>query len=188
MKTWSPEEISKFQLAGMEAFAGLTNKALEGFSRWVELNLQTARSTLLEAQERTRKTLAIQEPRQFLELQMTLFQPATDGALAYRRQVLEIMAGVRSEFDKVLQAQYAANKQGLQDFLDGIVSNAPAGSTPPLAACQGVVNATSAFYESMQSTLKEAIQVAEAGFQSTTEAVANGVRHRAAQPARAASK
>jgi len=188
MTNWSPEKLSKLQTTNVEAMTGLTNQMLDGLGRLLELNLQTMLSAMTDAQESTRKALAVREPQQFFALQMELLQPATAGALAYRRQVFDILAATRAEFDKVLEAQYAASRQGFQDFLSGVVSNAPAGSPTPLDACQGVVNATSAFYESMQATMKQAIQVAENGFYSTAEAASNGKRHRATPASQATAK
>jgi len=193
MTNWSPETFSKLQTTNVEAMTGLTNKMLDGLGRLLELNLQTMLSAMTDAQESTKKAMAVREPQQFFALQMELLQPATDGVLAYRRQVFDILAATRAEFDKVLEAQYAASGQGFQDLLNGLVSNAPVGSpTPlaasPLAACQGVVNATNAFYESMQATMKQAIQVAENGFYSTAEAASNGKRNRATPASQAAAK
>jgi len=188
MTNWSPEKFSKLQTTNVEAMTGLTNKMLEGLGRLFELNLQTMLSAMTDAQERTQKALAVREPQQFLAFQMELLQPATEGASAYRRQVFDILAATRAEFDKVLEAQYAASRQGFQDLLNGLVSNAPVGSSTPLAACQGVVDATSAFYESMQATMKQAIQVAENGFYSTAEAASNAKRNRATPASQAAAK
>jgi len=42
---------------------------------------------LAEAQEGARKALSVKDPKDIVELQIELFQPAIANALAYRRQL-----------------------------------------------------------------------------------------------------
>lgn len=188
MNQWSPEQFSKVQMAGIETLAGLSGKALEGFGRLLELNLQTMKSALAQTQEGARKALSVKDPKEVVELQIELFQPAVDNVLAYRRQLYGIFAATRAEFEKVAEAQYTTGKQRLHDFLGSVVDKTPAGPAAPLAAWQEAVNATAAFYESIQTTTKQAVEVAESSFRTATEAASQGVRRRTAQPSQAAAK
>ncbi|AQV93978.1 phasin [Cupriavidus necator] len=188
MTQWSPEQFIKVQMAGIETLTGLTGKAFEGFEKLLELNLQTMRTALSETREGARKALAVKDPKDFVELQIELFQPAADSALAYRRQLHDILAAMRAEFEKVVEVQYAVGKRELQGFIDSAVSNAPTGSAPPLAAWQETVKATTAFFESMQTTAKQAAQVAESSFNTAAETASKGMRRRAAQTVQAAAK
>jgi phasin family protein len=188
MTQWSPEQFSKVQMAGIETLAGLTGKAFEGFEKLLELNLQTMKTTLAEAQEGSKKALSVKNPQEFVELQIELFQPVAENVLAYRRQLLEILAATRAEFEKVAEVQYAAGKQGLQDFLESVANKAPGSPAAPLAAWQEAVNATTTLYESMQTTAKQAMQVAESSFNTAAEAASQGARRRATQTSQAAAK
>ncbi len=188
MTEWSPEQFSKVQMAGIETLAGLTGKAFEGFEKLLELNLQTMKTALAESQEGARKALSVKDPKEFVELQIQLFQPAADNVLAYRRQLYDIFAATRAEFEKVAEAQYTAGKQGLHDFLGNVVNKTPAGSAAPLAAWQEAVNATTTLYESMQTTAKQAVQVAESSFNTAAEAASKGMQRRAAQASKVAAK
>ncbi|WP_454743388.1 phasin family protein [Cupriavidus necator] len=188
MNQWSPEQFSRVQMAGIETLAGLTGKAFEGLEKLLELNLQTMKTALAETREGARKALSVKDPKEFFELQTELFQPAADNVLAYRRQLYDIFAASRAEFEKVVEVQYTAGKQGLHDFLGSVVNQTPAGPVAPLAAWQEAVNATTTLYESMQTTAKQAIQVAESSFNTTAEAASQGVRRRPAQASQAAGK
>jgi len=189
MLQWSPEQFIKFQTAGIQTLAGLTGKGFEGFEKLLELNLQTTKTALAEAQECTRKALSAKDPKEFVEMQMEAFQPAAERALAYRRQLFEIVAATRAEYEKVAEVQYTEGKQRLQDFLESMVNNTQAaGPAAPLAAWQEAINATTTFYESMQTTAKQAAQVAESSFNTAAEAASQGVRRRTAQASQTAAQ
>ncbi|AGW95700.1 MULTISPECIES: TIGR01841 family phasin PhaP2 [Cupriavidus] len=188
MTQWTAEQCTKTQLAGLEALVGLTNKAVEGFERVMELNLQTMKTTMEQTREGVMKALSVQNPQELVELQIELFQPAADNVLAYRRQLQDILAATRAEFEKVVEVQYTTGKGQLQSLIDSAVSNAPSGSTAPLAAWQEAVKATTTLYESMQSTAKQAVEVAENSFNTAAAAASKGARHRTAQASPAAAK
>jgi len=179
MTQWTAEQCAKVQLAGFEAMVGLTNKALEGFERVMELNLQTMKSTLAQTREGVKKAMSAQSPQEFFELQMELFQPSADNVLEYRRQLTEILAAARVEFEKVAEAQYTTSMGQLQGLIEGAVNNAPSGSTTPLAAWQEAIKASTTLYESMHSTAKQAVEIAENSFNTVAVAASKGVRNRA---------
>jgi phasin family protein len=188
MTQWSPEQFSKVQMAGLETLAGLTGKAFEGFEKLLELNLQTMKAALAETREGTRKALSAKDGKEFAELQIEFFQPAVDNVLAYRRQLHDILANMQAEFEKVVEVQYTTGKRGLQGLMESAVSNAPTGSTVPLAAWQEAVKATTTFYESMQTTAKQAVQVAESSFNTAAEAASKSMPRRAAKASQVAAK
>jgi phasin family protein len=188
MNQWSPDQFSKAQLAGIATLTGLTGNAFEGFEKLLELNLQTIKTALAETQEGARKALSVKDPKEFVELQIELFQPAAANVLAYRRQLYDIFAATRAEFEKVAEAQYTAGKQGLHEFLESVANKTAAGPAAPLAAWQEAVNATTTLYESMQTTAKQAVQVAESSFNTAAEAASKGMQRRAAQTSQATAK
>ncbi|WP_432258081.1 TIGR01841 family phasin PhaP2 [Cupriavidus sp. TMH.W2] len=188
MTQWTAEQCTKAQLAGLDALVGLTNKAVESFERLMQLNLKTMKATLAQTREGAIKAVSVQNPQEFFELQIELFQPAADNVLEYQRQVQDILAATRAEFEKVVEVQYTTSKGQLQGLIDSALSNAPSGSTAPLAAWQEAVKATTMLYESMQSTAKQAVEVAENSFNTAAAAASKGARHRAAQASTAPAK
>jgi phasin family protein len=183
-----PEQIVEAQKASLEIWVGLTSKAFEGFERLCELNCQTMRSTLTEARDSMRRALSVKDPQELMVLQLELLQPVAESALLYRRHLLEIAAATRAEFDKVAEAQYEANKRGVQKLVASVGSAGPTGSGPVFAAVQSAINASNTLYETMQSTAKQAVQVAENSFNTAADATSNAVQHRAAQSSRAAKQ
>lgn len=188
MTQWTAEQCKKAQLAGLEALVGLTNKAVEGFEKVMELNLQTMKTTMAQTREGVMKALSVQNPQELVGLQIELFRPAADNVLAYRRQLQDILAATRAQFENVVEVQYTTSKGQLQGLLDSAVSNAPSGSTAPLAAWQEAVKATTTLYESMQMTAKQAVEVAENSFNTAAAVASKAARHRAAQASPSAAK
>ncbi len=188
MNQFSQEQIVEAQKASLEILVGLTSKAFEGFERLCELNLQTMRSTLTETREGMRKALSVKDPQELMALQIELLQPVAENALSYRRHLLEIVAATRAEFDKVAETQYEANKRGMQNLMESVGSAGPAGSGAVFAAVQSAIDASNTLYETMQSTAKQAVQVAESSFNDAAVATAKVVQHRAAQTSRAAKQ
>ncbi|MGO4305558.1 phasin family protein [Cupriavidus sp. RAF12] len=180
MTQWTAEQCTKMQMAGLEAMAGLTGKFLEGLEKVMELNIQTAKATLAQAQDGVGKALSAQNPQEFVDLQMESIRLATDNAWRYWRQRADIMATTRAEFERVAEVQYTIGKDQLQGFIEGVVNGAASDSTSPLAAWQEAVKATTTLYESMQLTAKQALEVAENSINTATEAASNGARRRAA--------
>ncbi len=134
MTQWSPEQLSKVQMAGFETIVGLTNKALDGFEQLVKLNIQTMKTSVAAAQEGTKKVLSVKDPQEFVELQMEAFQPAADNVLEYRRQLTDILAATRVEFEKVDKTQYTTRMGQPQRPIEGSMTNAPSALTTPLAS------------------------------------------------------
>ncbi|SPS01853.1 phasin family protein [Cupriavidus taiwanensis] len=180
MTKWSPEQISKLQITGIEAWAGLASKSLECIARLVDLNLQTMKTTLEDGQECARKALSTKDTQELVELQAEFFQPTAEAMLAYRRRVQDIVADAQANVEKVLEVQYAAGKREVQGFMETALSNAPTSSMTPFVAWQEALNATTALFDSMQATAKQAMQMAGSNFDAAAEATSKGARRRPA--------
>ncbi len=185
MTQWTTEQCTRMQMAGLEAMAGLTRKFFEGFERVMELNFQTTKATLEQAQDGVVKALSVQNPREYVDLQIESIRLATDSAQRYWRQRADIVATTRAEFERVAEAQYTMGKDQFQGLIEGVVNGAASDSTSPLAAWQEAVKATTTLYESMQLTAKQALEVAENSINTATETASNGAPRRTAQASRA---
>ena len=188
MTQWTTEQCTQAQLASLQAMVGLTHQAFSGFEKLMALNFQTMRTTLAQTQESVIKAMSAQSPQELVDLQIEQAQPAADIVLRYRGQLHDILAATRVEFEKVIEGQYSASKAYIEGLMEGVVSNAPPNSAPPLAAWQGVVSTATAFCESMQSTVKQAVQVAESNFNTAAQATAKDTRRRTAQALSATSR
>ncbi|MGH8789969.1 MAG: TIGR01841 family phasin [Cupriavidus necator] len=188
MPTQPTEQIAAMQAASLDILSGLTNKALEGLQQVVELNLRTMKSTLAETQEATRQAFAVKDLSALLALQASLWQPETEKAPSYWRQLFEIAAATRADFAKVAEAQYEANKRNMQDLIDNTTKGVPPGSEAAVAAWQSAVSATTTLCDTMQQTAKQAIEVAESNWSMAAAAASNSAQQATTLAARAAKR
>ncbi|WP_367395290.1 TIGR01841 family phasin [Cupriavidus sp. Agwp_2] len=183
-----PEQFAAARAASFDILAGLTSKALDGLQKVAELNLQTMKSTLAEAQDCTRKVFAATDPDERLALQASLMQPAAEKAQAYGRQLFEIAEATRADFAKVAEAQYAENKRLMQALVDGATRDAPAGSEAAMAAWKSALAATTGLFEAMQQTATRSAEVAESNLNTAANAASKAAQQATAQAARAAKR
>ena len=164
----TPEQVIAANKANLETFFGLTNKAFEGVEKIVELNLQTAKTSLSEVADTTRAALAVKDAQELFALQAGLLQPAAEKAAAYSRHLYDIAAATNAEVTKAAEAQLADTQKKFTALVDTAVKNAPAGTENAVALVRSAVAAANNAFESVQKAAKQAADVAEANFQAIT--------------------
>jgi phasin family protein len=168
MTPFTAEQLLAAQKANVETLFGLTNKAFEGIEKLVELNLQVAKTALVEAAETTQAALSVKDAQELMALQASLLQPAAEKAAAYSRHLYDIAAGTNAEVTKVAESQMAEAQKKVLAVVDTAVKNAPAGTENAVALVKSAVAAANNAFESVQKAAKQAAEVAEANFQAVT--------------------
>ncbi len=179
MTPFTTEQVMAAHKANVDTLFGLTNKAFEGVEKLIELNMQVARTVLVEAAENTQAALSAKDAQELLALQASLLQPAAEKAMAYSRHVYEITAGTNAELAKLTEAQFAELQGKAFAVVDTAVKNAPAGSENAVALVKSAMAAANNAFESVQKATKQAAEVAEANFQAMTQ---NAVKATQAAP------
>ncbi len=154
--------------ANVETFFGLSHKAFEGVEKFVELNLQTAKTALVEVAETTQAALSVKDAQELMALQASLLQPTAEKAAAYSRHLYDIVAGTNAEVTKVAEATVADTQKKVLSLVDNAVKNAPAGTENAVAMVKSAITAANNAFESAQKAAKQATEVAEANFQAVT--------------------
>lgn len=149
------------QSAAFEIVFDLTTKALDACQKLSALSMQTMKETIADSQETMRKAFAAKDAHELFALQATAVEPAAGRALAFLQQFHEIVAATRDEFQKVVEGQYETSKQDLQEIFDKLMQSAPAGSEGPLNAWQAAMLSGATFYESLQLSTRQAVELAE---------------------------
>ena len=162
------EQIVTAQKSNLDSLFGLTAKAFEGVEKLVELNLQVAKAAMGEAAESTKAALSAKDAQELLALQSSLLQPAAEKAAAYSRHLYDIATATTSEMTKAAEATAADAQKKFMSVVDTAVKNAPAGSENAVALVKSAVAAANNAYESVHKASKQAVEVAEANFQSMT--------------------
>jgi phasin family protein len=162
------EQLVAAQKANLETLFELTNKAFEGVEKLVELNLQVAKASLGEAQATATASLNVKDAQELLSLQAGLLQPAAEKVAAYGRHLYDIAATTNAEVTKIAEAQVANVQAKFNGAVDSAVKNAPAGTESAAALVKSAIAAASNAMESVQKATKQAVDVAEANFQTLT--------------------
>lgn len=81
------------QRANVANLFALTNKAIEGFHKLTELNLEATKSAIDESQDCLQQAVAGKGLRELFALQASLAQSAAEKAISYSRQVYDIVDG-----------------------------------------------------------------------------------------------
>lgn len=166
--SFTPEQLVAAQKSSIDTLYGLSNKALEGVEKLVELNLQATKAALSEAADTTQAALSVKDAQELFALQASLLQPAAEKVAAYSRHVYEILAGTGAEVTKVAEATMADSQKKVVALVDNAVKNAPAGTENAVALVKSAVAAANNAYESVSKAAKQASEVAEANFQAMT--------------------
>jgi phasin family protein len=168
MNTFNADQFIAAQKAGIESFFGFSHKAFEGLEKFVELNMQVAKTSLGEAADNAKAMLSVKDAQEFLSLQASLLQPSAEKAAAYSRHVYDIVAGASAEVTKAAEATIAEGQKQVLALVDTAVKNAPAGSESAVALVKSAVAAANNAFESVQKASKQAAEVAEANFTQMT--------------------
>ena len=162
------DQIVTTQKTQIDTLFGLSGKAFEGVEKLIELNLQVAKSAMSEAAETSKAALSVKDAQELMALQASLMQPAAEKAAAYSRYLYEIAASTGAEVTRVAEATSADAQAKFMSIVDTAVKNAPAGTENAVALVKSAVAAANNAYESVHKASKQAVEVAEANFQSMT--------------------
>ena len=174
------------------AFA-LSTKAVERAQQLVDINFAASKAVLEEAQDGLEQALTIKDPQAFASLvQSDVFAPLGGKLAAHQRAVAKIVREGNVELAEVAEAQISQFQAGVQNWVQTLAANAPAGSDVFVNALKTSVDTALQGYEQFQSAAKEAAAVAEQNAEQAVEAIqglAKQAKTAAAKPAaRAAVK
>jgi phasin family protein len=152
------------QESSIDTFFRLAGKTFEGIEKLAELNLQTIKTLISEAQETALTVLSIKDLQELVTLQSGLLKPTGEKAAAYARHVREIVAATRAEFTKEAEVSVTEARRTLLAAVDSAAKSAPAGSEHAVALVKTAVETASSAAEGMQLAVKQATEAADAGF------------------------
>ena len=168
MSYMTAEQMLAAHKANVETLFGLTQKAFEGVEKLVELNMQVAKASMVEAADSTKAALSVKDAQELMSLQQSMLQPVAEKAAAYGRHVYEIAASTNAEVSKIAEEQMADVQKKYMAIFDAAVKNAPAGTENAVTLVKSAVAAANNAFESVQKAAKQAAEVAEANIQAMT--------------------
>lgn len=162
----APEQLSAATKANFDAqlalFTSLTGKAFEGVEKFIELNLNAAKSSLEESSAATKQLLAAKDPQEFFNLSAAQAQPTAEKVLAYSRHLSNIASNTQAEFTHAAEAQIAETNRKILSLIDEVSKNAPAGSEQFVSFFKTSIDNANASYDHISKSTKQAVEALEA--------------------------
>ena len=184
MNFFDSEKLQAAQKSNLELLQQVNSKVLKGIEQLSQLQLATLRSASEETFEVASQLLAARDPQGVTSALGTLAHPArqAERLMEFNRQVYDLLSSTQADIAKLGERQAASSAKQVQELVDEIAKNAPAGAEPAVAVLKSAVETASNVYESAQKTAKQAAEVAESGLAAA--ATAAGQATKAASGAR----
>ncbi|MDB5776861.1 MAG: hypothetical protein JWP38_2994 [Herbaspirillum sp.] len=170
--------------AQVELITTLAIKAVEGMEKVVELNMSATKALLDEYTASSKQLASAKDPQELPSLAAAQTQPNAEKAVAYGRQLADILTSTQSEFAKAAEMQMAETGRKVSTLVDEISKNAPAGSENVIALMKTVVGKANAGYEQMTKSTKQAVEAIE----SNMHTAAAQLTHAAEKTTRSAKR
>jgi phasin family protein len=183
MSFFNPEKLQTVQKANLDLLQQISGKVFASVEQLSQLQFKALRESTEEQFEGVRKLLAVRDPQGFADLQASFSQPnaQTERLAEFNRQVQALIVGTHSDIAQLTSNQVEAGTAQVQEFVEEISKNAPAGSESVVAAFKsGLANAGTVF-ENAQKTAKQATEAAQGNFDSASAAAADAVAKAAPQ-------
>jgi phasin family protein len=162
------EQLLATHKANLDTFFSLGAKAFEGVEKLVELNIQTAKTSMEEMAEHTKAVMSVKDAQELVALHSSMLQPSAEKVAAYSRHIYDIATATGTEVTKVTEGQVSDAQKKFMSVVDNAVKNAPAGTENAVVLVKSAVAAANNAFDSVQKAAKQAADVAEANFQAIT--------------------
>ncbi|MFM0309628.1 phasin family protein [Paraburkholderia sp. RL17-383-BIF-A] len=168
MTTLIPEQTIAATKTSLDTAFGLASKVFEGFEKLVELNSQTVKTTLAEAQGFAAKSLTGKAPQAAFAVEEDQLRAGFQKSQAYWTHVKEIVSSIQAEFEAVGKSVIKQPSFDAKAWFDNMSKNALPGGEAFLAVWKsglGAANqsagaayatATKATKKTVEATVSEA--------------------------------
>lgn len=166
----SPEQFAAAYQSNLETLFALSQTAFTSVEKIVALNLNVAKSSLQDSQDKARAVLSVKDPQELMAWNAQQLQPAAEKAVAYSRLMYDIATSTQAQFTKLAEAQLADANSKFVAMIDSAAKSAPPGSETAVAMMKSAVAAANSAYDSLSKATKQAVDMAEANVTAATNA------------------
>jgi len=184
-------KLSQINSKGLEASFSLSEAALENAQKLAELNYAASKDALVNAQDSIQQVLTAKDPKQVTELlSAETLQATSTQAVAYQKKVSKVLRDGNKEFANVVDASIDQLQDGLQDWINAVTTNAPAGSDVFLSSFKTIYGSALQGFEQFRAASKESFATAEKTADQAIDAIQGQITQvkKAATPASRARK
>jgi phasin family protein len=154
--------------SSVERLQSLAAEARQGAQQLAELNLQATKTTLAELVQLSQAVLSAKSPAEAAQLQAAALRAAPQKALAYSRQVKEILEAATASQRSAFEAQIVDVQAKFLEAVQGALKNAP-GSENTVALVKSAVAAANNAYEGVNKASKQVTDALDANVAKIAE-------------------
>jgi phasin family protein len=167
----TPEQFVNLQKTAFETVQAIAQHSIATFEKLAELNVQAVKTTLSESSEQVKNAIAIKDPKAFVELAASQTQPTAEKVSAYTKHVYEIASEYGTEIAKLFEKQVAESNKQVNNVVELMSKNAPAGSEGLVTFIKTAVTAANGAYEQVNKATKQVVDMAESNFAAVNKSV-----------------
>lgn len=156
-----PQQVLNSQKAAIDTLVAVQNSVFNGFEKLVDLNLKVIKATIDDVSEKSQQVASVKDAQEAVALTSSLVQPGADKAVAYSKHVYDIVSAVQADLAKLGETQIAEAQKHVNDAVEQLTKNAPAGSESAVAMLKSSLAQASGAFDSMTKAAKQATEVAE---------------------------
>jgi phasin family protein len=169
------EQLAKASQASAASFFSLASQAFQGLEKLTALNLQVMKTSLAEVSASSQAATSVKSPQELFTLQASIVQAAPEKAIAYGRQVKEILGETSAAPRAEAEAKMAEVQAKFLDVVNGMLKNAP-GSENTVALVKSAVAAANNAFEGVNKASKQVIDAVDANMSKLTETATKTAR------------
>jgi phasin family protein len=157
-KTPGTEDFMKLQRDAVDASNRAAAKALDGFQKLAELNMQTARAALEQSTEQIEALLSARDAKTLTELVTSMAKLSPEQFSAYAKAVYAISSETGTDLAALVQQQVGDGNAKLAAAVEALAKAGP--GAPPNANefITQSLNAAKSAYEQMQAAAQQFAQ------------------------------
>ena len=165
-----PQQLLERQKAAVTNIAAAQDAVFSGFEKLVDLNLKVIKAALGEAAETSQQAAELKDPQEAVAFVTSLAQPSAEKAVAYTKNVYEIVSEVNNELLKLSESQASQVQKSMAESIDQLAKNAPTGSESAVALLKSTLASANNAYDSINKAAKQAVEVAESNLAAAASA------------------
>jgi phasin family protein len=161
------------QLQLLNTFAG---KAFDGVEKVIELNLDTAKSSMQDASAAAGNMASTSDPQAFLSASGSQVQPSVEKTIDYNRRLAEITESVYADFSRIADEKVAESRKKLEEMIEEAMRNAPPGSENAIAVMKSVLSNADSTYDQMMASTRQALETLRTNMDSVGDRFAQAAQ------------
>lgn len=165
-------KLNEFNAKNVQSVMALTEKSIERTQKIADINFDTSKSLIVEANDTFSQVLNAKDPQAMISIaQEHGFEGITSKLVANQQAVTKIVREAGEEMAQMVEVSMEQMKASLKDWVDAVAANAPAGSDAFVSAMKTSLETTLQGVGQLQAAAKEVVSNVEKTADQAVEAM-----------------